>query len=178
MFIYQLQSLESPFFIIKQILIRSEGYENESKLHFFFVHSCASIDTETNSTSIMQGFGQTMERNGFKSAMISSIEIHKQRYITKKRFKIENGLLVEEKDTEREEKDTEREAKERYNNIIGKNLEALMRKLRNGEFAGLNRMIKDYNLILNLINDLQFPAKSDPGKNLKIEYEDFLVIFF
>ena len=112
-----------------------------------------------------------MTESGFESAIISSIVIHKQRCIAKKRFKMENGLLVEEKDSEKEETE---------DNSFGKNLEVLMRKLRNGEFSGLSRTITDYNynLLLNLMNDLQFPAKNDPGKNSKIEYEDFLVIFF
>ena len=101
-----------------------------------------------------------MERNGFESAVISSLEIYNRRCITKKRFNIEHRVFYEEKVTKNGEKND-------YS--VGKSLDVLLKKLRNGEMLGLTST-----------NDGYFIYYDDifSEKDLKLEYEDFLDFFF
>lgn len=62
---------------------------SQNQLHFIWVHCRAGIYSDSNSTNILHCLKQAMERNGMKSALVSSIELHKQLCVTKRRFKIE-----------------------------------------------------------------------------------------
>ena len=71
--------------------------------------------------------------------------------------------------------------KENIDYSFGKNLEVLMRKLRNGELFGLNRTSTDYYIDKNTLFgyfDVFFPTEINSFKTPIQEYADILVIFF
>lgn len=168
------RSLKNCFpWLPKSLNPKISGNNRKNQLHFLWVHSRADIFTDTNFTNIMNCFEQAMERNGFGSAIISSLEIYNRRCITKKRFNIKNGFLCEENVTKNKKRDDD---------SFGKNLEVLMRKLRNGEMLGLGRTrsINSYYFDDEFIFiDEKIPLTGRfAEEGLKIEYEDFLDFFF